>query len=74
MDLKEKYPTSHYNPKPDCKHCGGSGERKTKGGLAPCICIFVSHDIAEDIGSAIGQFAREELEKMNKEGSDGGSE
>jgi len=60
-----KYPTSHRDPKPDCRFCGGAGERfiKKLNLTTCCICIFVDHEFCEGIGIQLGDLARRELEK-----------
>lgn len=67
-ELQEKYgfDGGNYDPKPDCRFCKGTGEKyvpKLKRSTF-CICLFVSHDICEDAGLAIGKVAKEELKRM----------
>ena len=65
-----KYPTSHYDPKPDCKSCHGKGERSItmpsdgRVVVSCCICIFVDHEFSEDMGKQIGAIAKKELSKL----------
>lgn len=71
--LKEKYPTSNYDPDPECRFCKGSGERFIQGDeswLYPCICIFVggSREEREEIASGLERVAKQELEELRKKG------
>jgi hypothetical protein len=47
--LQGKYPKHKikYSPKPDCKHCKGTGERQVVAGTTLCMCTCVDHKIAE---------------------------
>lgn len=69
-DLKIKYPTSKYEPDPNCKYCHGTGEKIThlqksefideQDVISPCICIFVEHEFAKKIAPIIGKWAKEQ--------------
>ena len=73
-DLKIKYPTSKYEPDPDCQACHGTGELLVhlSGGEftqeqdvdTPCICIFVEHYFARKIAPVLGKWARKMKEEM----------
>jgi hypothetical protein len=70
-ELREKYPTASRDPDPDCKRCKGAGERFIerqseffKPGWVPCICIFVDHDAAQEVGQMLAELARDELRKL----------
>ena len=70
-ELREKYDLSEgakYEPKPDCRHCGGAGERELKdGSMMFCLCLFVEHSASDEIGSMLGQTAREMLREIRIE-------
>lgn len=71
--LKKKYLRSKYPPDPECKFCNGNGERFIENvslvdnkpiGWKPCVCIFVSHDMAEVVGELLSQAAKRALEDL----------
>ena len=68
-ERRAKYPESNYDPLPNCKHCSGTGERfiKKLNLTTCCICIFVDHEVCEDVGTQIGQIARRGLTNDNKD-------
>lgn len=70
-ELREKYDLSEsakYEPKLDCRHCGGAGERVVSGGKTMfCICLFVEHNASDEIGSMLGEAARETLREIRME-------
>lgn len=76
-DLKIKYPTSKYDPDPDCPACHGTGERlvhlpggeftQEQDAVTPCICIFVEHGFARKMGPILGKWARKMRGEMHFE-------
>lgn len=71
-DLKKKYPdrpSMKFDPKPDCKYCHGTGERKTTNKDYPitvCICVYVDHGVCEEMQDALNKVAREETKKIEQ--------
>lgn len=69
-DLRAKYgfDGGNHDPKPDCKFCSGTGERKVKrtGKDTFCICLFVDHHVSDMVGSTLGDVAKKELAKLDK--------
>ena len=67
--LKAKYDLSDgakYEPNPNCKRCGGVGERKTLlGDVTFCHCLFIEPDFSNEIGDMLSDFARKMREEMN---------
>jgi len=62
--LKQKYPTSNFPPKPDCKFCGGTGERSLRSGRkVACICLFVEHSAAEEVLETMSDLARRDTKR-----------
>jgi hypothetical protein len=53
--LKDKYPTSKRDPKPDCSRCDGKGEiwirsvfrKDNHHHWSPCACIYIDPDVVE---------------------------
>jgi hypothetical protein len=69
MSLKEKYPDANYDPKPDCRFCGGTGQREKKLNSIlkkkfACICLYVDHEWCEEMGIELGKSAKELKEDM----------
>lgn len=46
-----------YEPKPDCKFCVGTGERKLKhrAGETFCICLYVEPSLSDFAGESIAE-------------------
>jgi hypothetical protein len=68
MTLKEKYPDSSYPPNPNCKFCGGTGERhktinSTLRNTYACACLFLNPEYCEEVATEIGRVAK----KLKKE-------
>ena len=70
MTVREKYPTAHYDPDPECRFCKGRGERTIKPKTPDeepfdtcCICIFVGgpREDREEIARALGNAAKKAL-------------
>lgn len=42
-ELRQKYGAGRYHPDPECKNCGGTGEKVSpvSGDLLGCICIYI---------------------------------
>ena len=60
----ERYPTSHFDPKPDCRKCKGAGEYDFKNRMVACICIFVDHSVCNELGISLANFAKKELASL----------
>lgn len=72
LKLKHGCESARNEPKPDCRHCQGIGERpirsgRRKGDMVPCICLFVDHKASDEIGTSLGQFAKRQLELFKKD-------
>ena len=68
-ELKTRYKIdkAKFEPNPSCKFCHGNGEKPTtvtRSGLTFCICLFVDHEVSDDIGTQLGNIAKKELEKF----------
>lgn len=70
-ELRKKYPNHlgvlNHEPKLDCRHCHGAGERRTLSRhtpLTPCLCTCIDHDIAEDMQDALSQTAKTMLAEL----------
>ena len=50
----------NHPPKPDCTFCNGTGQRYVKkhNRNYPCICLFVNHEHAEELGVLISKTAK----------------
>ena len=64
-ELSKKYRNIHYPPKADCRKCHGEGEfaNSKTGRVQPCICIYVSHDVCDEVGRLIGGAAKKILDE-----------
>lgn len=71
-ELKTKYKlgdSAKHEPKTDCWHCKGSGERPIKSRphqLTFCICLYVDHSASNEIGASLGQHASRMLKEMRR--------
>lgn len=68
-ELKSKYNLTNakYEPKSDCQFCKGAGERAVKSQpsrYVPCICIFVDHEVSDEVGTSLGRLATKELARL----------
>ena len=63
MDLKKKYPTSHYPPNPDCPDCKGKGEVPFKDRWSPCICLYCDPELLSIVAPAMDTAFRDVLGK-----------
>lgn len=63
---KYKFQGGQYEPKPDCKFCNGTGERKLKhrDTFTFCICLFVDHSMSDFAGDSLSKIAKELKEKL----------
>ena len=66
LRTKYKFDGGKYEPKSDCKFCGGTGEKKLKNreGSTFCICLFVGHEESDFIGDALAETATRLLKGM----------
>lgn len=74
-ELQAKYNLTggNYEPKPGCKFCHGTGEKKRKDGkLTFCICLFVEPSLSDFAGDSLSALAKKELAKLAK--AEGGGE
>lgn len=62
QDLRSKYNFTggSYEPKPDCKFCNGTGEKKLKCSDRHtfCICLFIDHEHSDFAGDSLGEAAK----------------
>lgn len=68
-ELRAKYGLEggKYEPKPDCKFCGGTGERKLRhrdGGMF-CICLFIEPSLSDFAGETLAATAKMLREEMD---------
>ena len=68
--LKQRFPKIKHRPKHDCSFCKGNGIRskEIKGSIREiaCVCLFVSHDISEEVGKSLGETARRMKKEMQE--------
>ena len=61
-ELRKKYKLEggKYEPKPDCKFCGGTGERnlKHRDGKTFCICLFIDPSLSDFAGESLAATAK----------------
>lgn len=61
-EVRAVFPTAKHAPKEGCYKCDGEGMfkvPKVDDKWHPCICVFVDHEHAEEMGKMLGQAARE---------------
>lgn len=61
--IKAKVPNANHPPKEDCKYCKGEGFKDD----SPCICLFVDHHLCEEVGSMLGEYARDMKKKLQSD-------
>lgn len=70
--LREKYPKArmYHEADPKCRRCGGSGEEAarvlpsgTRLNDAPCMCVFVSHDMVGEVSAGLARAAKSILRR-----------
>lgn len=66
--IREKYPTSHYDPDPECKRCKGMGERYLLGDWRACICLFVEADIRDKAAETLRTTAQKLRKELDEQG------
>lgn len=65
-EIRKIFPKVKYAPKPDCKHCGGTGVNEKASKIAekqnllkrakqPCICVFVDHEFSDEARKLLGE-------------------
>lgn len=67
-ELRAKYRLgagAKYEPKPNCKFCGGAGERRCRDGEERfCICLFVAPELSEFAGETLAKTARKIADEL----------
>lgn len=66
LRVKYGFDGGNYEPKPGCKFCRGSGERRLKNRdeMTFCICLYVDHSVSDIAGDTLASTAR----KLRSEG------
>ena len=54
LDLKKLYPDALFDPNPNCKFCGGVGQRikkinSTCKKIYACACLYVDHALCNEV-------------------------
>jgi len=67
-EIKKQYPHALYPPDPDCKRCHGTGTYilKSDGTKISCPCLYFDPAYREKVVSMLAEFARGELEKLER--------